>query len=107
MIRVTHDQEGYGLTVEGHAGADRNAAGHDLVCCAVSTLVQTLLYTASKAGHMLDHEAREGYMHIAITPGQRFNRELQVMFRVVEDGMEMLEVAYPECIEIDVEKPPF
>lgn len=107
MIRVTHDQEGYGLTVEGHAGAARNAAGHDLVCCAASTLMQTLLYTASKAGYMLDHDAREGYMHISITPGQHFTRELQVMFRVVEDGLEMLEAAYPQCIETDMAKPPF
>lgn len=101
MIKITHDQEGYGLEVSGHAGAEPNELGHDLVCCAVSTLMQTLLYAASKAGHMLDHETEDGYLHVSITPGQRFTRELQAMFRTVEDGIEMLAQAYPECVEID------
>lgn len=101
MIKITHETESYGLAVSGHAGAQQNAEGHDLVCCAVSTLMQTLLYTASKAGHMLDHEAEDGYMRVAITPGERFTRDLMEKFRTVEDGIEMLAQAYPECIEID------
>ena len=101
MIRITHEEDVYGLSVVGHAGAEINAEGHDMVCCAVSALMQTLLYTASKSGHMLDHETEDGYMRVAITPGQRFTRDLQIMFRTVEDGIEMLAQAYPECIEID------
>lgn len=101
MIKATHDPDCYGLIVTGHAGGKKNAQGHDLVCCAVSALMQTLLYTASKSGHMLDHDAKDGHMHISITPGQAFTRELQVMFRTVEDGIEMLAQAYPECVEID------
>lgn len=101
MIKVTHEKDVYGLSVSGHASAQKNAEGHDLVCCAVSALMQTLLYTASKSGHMLDHETEDGYLRVAITPGQRFTRELQIMFRTVEDGIEMLAQAYPECIEMD------
>lgn len=101
MIKVTHETDTYGLSVSGHAGAQKNAEGHDLVCCAVSALMQTLLYTASKSGQMLDHETEDGYLRVAITPGQKFTRELQIMFRTVEDGIEMLAQAYPECIEID------
>lgn len=101
MIKATHDPDCYGLIVDGHAGGQKNAQGHDMVCCAVSALMQTLLYTAAKSGHKVDHDAKDGYMHISITPGQAFTRELQVMFRTVEDGIEMLAQAYPECIEID------
>lgn len=101
MIKVNHETDTYGLQVSGHANAKRNAEGHDLVCSAVSALMQTLLYTATKSGHMLDHETEVGFMRIAITPGQRFTRDLQIMFRTVEDGIEMLAQAYPECIEID------
>ena len=46
-VKVEWKTEPFSLTARGHAQAKRNADGHDLVCCAVSTIVQTLGFSCA------------------------------------------------------------
>ena len=99
MITIKRVHRPYGLIVDGHAGAPRNEQNHDLVCCAVSTLMQTLLYSASRQGHMIDHDTTEGHMEIRVHEDDTFDRMLAQTFMVVEDGLQMLVDAYPGQIK--------
>lgn len=102
MIKATFDHSRWCITVDGHAGGEINGQGHDLVCCAASTLMEAFLYTASKHGYMMDHEASDGYMQVGITRGQtQLTTELVALFRFVQDGLQMLAEAYPDCICIE------
>lgn len=99
MITIKRTHRPYGLIVDGHAGSDKNGEGHDLVCCAVSALMQTLIYSASRQGHMVDHDTRDGHMEVRVHDEYTFDRLLAQTFMVVEDGLEMLAQAYPENIK--------
>lgn len=101
MITVKSDHLSWCITVEGHAGAPTNAQGHDLVCCAASVLIQTLIYSTSKRGYLMDHEAGDGYERVGIARGmQQLDAELHSAFVTVEHGMDMLAEAYPEHIRV-------
>lgn len=98
MIEIKRLHRPCGLEMTGHAGAARNEQGHDLVCCAASALIQTLLYSLSRQEFRVDHDAEEGYMRVCMHDDRDFNREAAQTFLVVEDGLEMLAAAYPEHI---------
>ena len=101
MITVRSDHLSWCITMKGHAGAPVNPQGHDLVCCAASTLIQTLIYSASKRGYLMEHEAGDGYERVGIARGrQQLDEELHSAFTTVEHGLDMLEEAYPECIQV-------
>lgn len=100
MITVRKQKNPYGLSVEGHAGAEKNDQGHDLVCAAVSTLMHTLRYSLCK--QYVEHacEEEDGHMEIRMQRDKDFDRETAQTFLVIEQGLEMLERAYPEHIKI-------
>lgn len=101
MITVKSDHLSWSITVEGHAGAPTNAQGHDLVCCAASVLIQTLIYSASRRGYNMEHEAWDGYERVGIARGhQQLDEALVSAFATIEHGMDMLEEAYPEHIRV-------
>lgn len=104
MITITRLHRPYGLQMEGHAGAHENVHGHDLVCCAASALMQTLLYSLDRQGHVIDHEMRDGYLMIRCHDTYSCDRQMAHTFMVVEDGLEMLVQEYPECIKFSDER---
>ena len=99
MITVTRLHRPYGLVMEGHAGAEKNEHEHDLVCCAASTLMQTLLYSLSRQGHVIEHAMRDGYMLIRCHEDYAFDSQMAATFMAVEDGLEMLAQGWPEHIK--------
>lgn len=103
MITITRLHRPYGLVMEGHAGAELNENDHDLVCCAASTLMQTLLYSLSRQGHVIDHEMREGHMLIRCHDAYNCDRQMANTFMVVEDGLEMLAQEWPEHVKFSAE----
>ena len=101
MICITMTPAVLDVEMHGHAGAERNAEGHDLVCCAASVLLQTLVYWAQD-GHMATVEGSiaKGDAHVRLVPGNGWNERALTAFSVMRSGMEMLQKAYPECISI-------
>ena len=101
MITVRSDHLKWCITLQGHAGAPANRQGHDLVCCAASVLIQALIYSTSRRGYSMEHEAYDGYEHVGIVRGeQQMDAELLSAFTTIEHGMDMLEEAYPEHIRV-------
>lgn len=105
MITIRHWEEdswskpkSFHLTADGHAGADHNADGHDLVCCAVSTLMQALAHSCSKVdGLKVVSSQSDGFMHISLW-GDTVWDEILPRYTMVLDALEVLSYQHPEHI---------
>ena len=103
MITVFWDRKGnrVGLFAEGHAGA--GPPGHDLVCAAVSALLQTAVYTVMRIGLSETPRSSLTSGHAALVCRYRTEEEerrLLGALSVIADGLLMLAKRYPEHIEI-------
>ena len=100
MITVRKVKHPYGLVVDGHAGSMLNDNNHDLVCCAVSTLMYTLVYSLRRQGVKIEYTVWDGHMELRVKSDREFNRDVAQSFLVVEHGLEMLATAYEENLKI-------
>lgn len=100
MIVVRIRRDGREITVQGHAQAKKNEQGHDLVCCAVSTLTQAAAYAVEKLGLCMAWEIGNGYWRMGMTQ-QEPTAQQRTLMGAVEAGMEMLSQAYPQHIRVD------
>ena len=83
------------IQVTGHAGA--GPPGHDLVCAAVSTLVQTFVRSAE--------ELTDVPLHSDIAPGGAFVRyeespQVQLLADSFFVGVQGVAEAYPQCVQV-------
>lgn len=102
MIMVQADRLGMELTMTGHACAEHNGEGHDLVCCAASVLVQSLAYYAQRKDCIeVDGHFRKGDARVKLRPFGGHYCEARTAFAVTLSGLEMLAAAYPQHISID------
>ena len=103
MVQVLWQNDGkcIALYVQGHA--DAGPVGHDLICAAVSALVQTAVYAAMRIAH---EETPRSFLtsgHAALLCRCRTGREHRRLYdalSVVEDGLLLLSQNYPEHIRI-------
>lgn len=85
----------------GHANAPRNEDGRDLVCCAVSTLVQTLIFTCQELpGTLVYHTVAPGDVYIKVSEPDSATDGVKHRLRMLQDGLEHLEKQYPELIRV-------
>lgn len=101
MIKAEYKaQKGkYEITLEGHAGYDKS--GKDIVCSAVSVLIETLAIMLDKLGYIeTDINLTPGFAHVtcdaAGNPGKE--REIKTMFEFTVAGIEALASVYEENI---------
>lgn len=109
MIKIIYvtDPEGGKLTMraEGHAGYA--PAGQDIVCAAVSVLVQTLankVDAAARSGRLLASCVQHGETFVVQAlpkPGPN-NLMVASWFDFVEEGLRALAEAYPDNVELMV-----
>lgn len=83
------------IQVTGHAGA--GPPGHDLVCAAVSTLVQTFVRSAE--------QLTDTPLHSDIAPGRAFVRyegspQAQLLADSFFVGVQGVAEAYPQCVQV-------
>ena len=83
------------IQVTGHAGA--GPPGHDLVCAAVSTLVQTFVQSTE--------ELTDTQLHSDIAPGGAFVRyegspQVQLLADSFFVGVQGVAEAYPQCVQV-------
>lgn len=99
MINVNIEMQHMHLVMHGHAEAEKNDEGHDLVCCAASTLLMALLYS-TKAAAEIDGGLDKGDADIRLRPhaGQGFACLHKLEMAV--DGLRMLAAKYPEHISV-------
>jgi uncharacterized protein YsxB (DUF464 family) len=103
-INVKWMSEPWQMTVTGHAYAPRNADGHDLLCCAVSTIVQTLgVSCASLMDVNTTFHTSKGFADILVTNTEPHRDVLLPRFEMALDGLRILQAQYPEHIELETE----
>ena len=93
------------LEAAGHAGYA--PAGQDIVCAAVSCLMQTLaneVEEAARAGLVaLGAVAHgEGWMRVEVTPTHESCDMVEAWVELVQDGLDALAESYPENVELVV-----
>lgn len=99
MIKIIYvaDPEGGKLTMraEGHAGYA--PAGQDIVCAAVSCLMQTLAYSATEDEHTSSciYQGKEGPV-VSVEAGDSVL--MRDKFELVADGLDLLAEQYPENV---------
>lgn len=100
MTKITIDRRDWQIIADGHAGA-MCAEGVDPVCCAVSTLMQTMLYTLRFMGYGMEHEVQDGYLRVTHVRGSGpITRELMTVYTTIGKGLEMIAEAYPEHVQV-------
>lgn len=93
----------FSLTAEGHAQADRNEDGRDLVCCAVSTVMGMLANSCALIEDVRTvYHSRSGYGQVTVTgiPDDLW-AEINSRFQMAVDGLEALSVQYPKCLAVE------
>ena len=96
---------GYEVKAEGHAGAGKY--GQDVVCAAVSVLLQTLaneVMEAARAGLLAVGVVAhgDGWMKVEMTPTDQTQDMADAWVELVQDGIDALAESYPENVELEV-----
>lgn len=96
---------GYEVKAEGHAGAGEY--GRDIVCAAVSVLLQTLaneVTEAARAGLLAVGVVAhgDGWMKVEMTPTDQTQDMADAWVELVQDGINALAESYPENVELEV-----
>lgn len=99
------DKISYEVKAKGHAGAGKY--GQDIVCAAVSVLMQTLaneVEEAARAGTVaLGAVAHgDGWMKVEVTPTRESCNMVEAWVELVQDGLDALAERYPENVELVV-----
>lgn len=104
-IEIKWKGEPFTLTASGHANADRNEDGHDLVCCAVSTIVQTLgVSCASLLDVCTVYRKLKGCAEILVTDTEAHWEDLVPRFQMAIDGLTVLANQYPQHVSLSVKE---
>lgn len=96
---------GYEVKAEGHAGAGKY--GQDVVCAAVSVLLQTLaneVTEAARAGLLAVGVVAhgDGWMKVEMTSTDQTQDMADAWVELVQDGIDALAESYPENVELEV-----
>ena len=95
----------YEVQAAGHAGAGEY--GKDIVCAAVSVLLQTLaekVQEATKNGTVNGSvQYAEGLMKVSATPKTMMGETLAAWFELVQAGIDMIAEQYPDNVELEVQ----
>ncbi len=96
---------GYEVKAEGHAGAGKY--GQDVVCAAVSVLLQTLaneVTETARAGLLAVGVVAhgDGWMKVEMTPTDQTQDMADAWVELVQDGIDALAESYPENVELEV-----
>ena len=96
---------GYEVKAEPHAGAGEY--GQDIVCAAVSVLLQTLaneVTEAARAGLLAVGVVAhgDGWMKVEMTPTDQTQDMADAWVELVQDGIDALAESYPENVELEV-----
>lgn len=104
MITVSFFRDGNGkvtrITASGHSGyAER---GNDIVCAAVSTLVQTAYLAIADITDKITFDKDEAKAYFGFTVGDVDDRhDIDIIIRAVTVGLKDLACGYPQHIKLE------
>lgn len=103
-ISIERDSERCIVEARGHAGADRNENGHDLVCASISMLCTTF------AQAIIESQADDDtdISSLRLEPGDvcidfeiiRNSKRINAFIDMLEYGFELLENQYPQNVRV-------
>ncbi|MCH5163039.1 MAG: ribosomal-processing cysteine protease Prp [Clostridiales bacterium] len=103
MIKVSFssDEKTHRVRAEGHSGYAE--AGSDIVCAAVSTLVQTAYLAIKDLGAPVTFDRDDGkaLFEFRAERGTEFDHDIQVLLRALRVGVEDLRSGYPQFIKTE------
>lgn len=90
MVTIKINMDALEMQMDGHANSDE--WGKDLICCAISTLVETLsrhLEQQMTDGQLIDlHEEIEaGHVYIQAHPYGWSRKDIWIAFKVIREGL--------------------
>ena len=98
LIEVTHHLKSNEIEMSGHDGYD--VPGKDIVCAAVSVLVETLIASAlTLSDSAIQVEKDKGYTKITYDP-LTTDLSLQVLLRAFFIGVSGVAEAYPDYVKV-------
>ena len=83
---------------KGHASLSNGKKGENLVCAAVSVLVQTLYLYLKKEGLLQKEEIKDGYLLMILN--LKPEEIIRNSFDIILTGLETLKKQHPEDIEL-------
>lgn len=87
------------IRAEGHAGYE---PGHDIVCAAVSTLMQTLYAGLDSVCHAETRKKQEDGLMVVAAYGGAYNRkEIHALFQGILCGLQLIAREYPEYVQVE------
>lgn len=103
MVEITYSRKRLSIEARGHAKAERNEYGHDMVCAAVSTLMQAWGYAGMRTGHCMDVVQDKGYFLARLDPDATPSAELPSIFEGYVLGLQLVADNYPENVRMIAE----
>ena len=89
----------YCLRAEGHAGY--NKEGEDIVCAAISALLQMCWAGLEReCGAAGEQRQESGEFYFGATVGEENRKEADVLMNSVIYGLELIQKGFPECVEV-------
>ena len=98
MITVTlvrKDGKVTGVMTSGHSGIAES--GSDILCAAVSTLVQTAYLAISDIYGKVNYTKRDGFFEFDVPDGH----DAQVIIRAMQVGLQDLSSGYPQNLKLE------
>ena len=90
------------VTVKGHSGYAEE--GSDIVCAAVSAVVQTaLMGVLSYAEHNADYKIRDGYLHLSVPTAndETDNIRIDAIMETMLLGLKDVETGYASFVKVE------
>lgn len=104
MIAILASPARLALKMDGHANAMRNEQDHDLVCCAASILLQTMIRSCQLyPGITVEGNAAIGKADILLKHKNTAEEAAKHRYQMTLDGLEMLAKTYPQSVWINYE----
>ena len=102
MTRVSFLYENGAITrvrADGHSGYDD---GNDIVCAAVSTLVQTAYLALKDIGVKTEYIRDDGRFEFSVECSKDMRHDADVILRAMTVGLRDLHSGYPQNIKLEV-----
>ncbi|HMV42026.1 MAG TPA: ribosomal-processing cysteine protease Prp [Leptospiraceae bacterium] len=99
LIEIRKDQEGNytGLKSEGHAPDTFGSKGNNILCAAISTLVQTLHLFLKIMSNVSHETSRTGFLNFDVN---NTGKDTNLAFELVLTGIHNLSKQYPEEVQV-------
>ncbi|PJZ69611.1 hypothetical protein CH373_08865 [Leptospira perolatii] len=103
MIRIRLIRNKYGISgleSSGHSPKNLGQKGENILCAAVSVLVQTLYLHLKNQGRIGTAEISDGFLSFEILSGFESDQIVLTSFGLIQDGLENLRNQYPKELEL-------